>query len=184
MCHEAASGQETGVNQGAILVLDRRGNLVATFRGRQFLDGPWDLVVHDRGSTARVFVSDVLDATVTRLDLAIDQEENRVSVVRATRIASGYTRRCDPAAPVVGPTGLAYDAERDPITTRGDAVNPDPNQPGEIVEYSPAGLFLAEFSVDSAPGSAFGLAIEQRGGQVRFAAVDDGTNMLGIWMVP
>ena len=31
------------------------------------LNGPWDLTVDDRGSTAAVFVSNVLSGTVTRL---------------------------------------------------------------------------------------------------------------------
>jgi DNA-binding beta-propeller fold protein YncE len=58
-----------------------------------------------------VFVSNVLNGTVTRLDLSIDEASVRVS--SSTRIASGYTHRFDPAALVIGPTGLAYDADHD-----------------------------------------------------------------------
>jgi hypothetical protein len=38
-------------------------------------------------------------------------------------------------------------------------------------------------SVDSAAGSAFRLALEPSGNRFRFAAVDDGTNVLDIWVV-
>jgi hypothetical protein len=45
------------------------------------------------------------------------------------------------------------------------------------------GEFVAEFSVDSAPGSAFGLALQQHEDDVRFAAVDDGVNKLDVWTI-
>ncbi len=235
-CTPGPFGQEIGVNRGALLILDRRGRLVFALRSQQFLDGPWDLTVNDNGETAQVFVSNALDATVTRLDLTLDSGGGRMAVAKVTRIASGYTRRCDPAALVVGPTGLAFDAGKnalyvastgdnaiyevpnagtatgdagkgtlfisdndhlhgplglalapngDLITTQGDAVNPspDPNQQSEIVEYSPTGAFIHQFSIDSAPGSAFGLAFEPMGDGFVFAAVDDGLNVLDIWVV-
>jgi hypothetical protein len=69
------------------------------------------------------------------------------------------------------------------ISTQGDAVNPDPNHPSEIVEFTRDGRFVAELSIDPAAGSAFGLALEQRGDSFRFAAVDDGLNVLDIWDV-
>ncbi len=235
-CTPGPFGQEVGVNRGALLILDRRGRLVFALRSQQFLDGPWDLTVNDNGETAQVFVSNALDATVTRLDLALDADGGRMGVVKVTRIASGYTRRCDPAALVVGPTGLAFDAAHnvlyvastgdnaiyavpnagtatgdagpgsvfitdnvhlhgplglvlapngDLITSQGDAVNPspDPSQQSEIVEYSPTAQFIDQFSIDPAAGSAFGLALEPMGDGFVFAAVDDGNNVLDIWVV-
>jgi len=82
-----------------------------------------------------------------------------------------------------GPLGLVLAPNGDLITSQGDAVNPDPAHPSEIVEYLPTGQFVAEFSVDPAAGSAFGLALEPSGNGFRFAAVDDGTNVLDIWVV-
>jgi hypothetical protein len=38
-------------------------------------------------------------------------------------------------------------------------------------------------SVDSAPGSAFGLALREGGGGFVFAAVDDGQDQLDVWDV-
>ena len=136
-----------------------------------------------------MFVSNVLSGAVTRIDLTIPNGGNPI-VESLTRIASGYLTRTDPAALVVGPTGLAYDAKRDIlyvastgdneifaipnagyrtsdagmgtlvyqdnahlrgplglvlapngdlITSNGDAVNPDPNQASELVEFTPGG---------------------------------------------
>jgi hypothetical protein len=82
-----------------------------------------------------------------------------------------------------GPLGLARAENGDLISAQGDAVNPDPNQPSEIVEFTKEGRFVAQFSIDSAPGSAFGLALEEHRDHFRFAAVDDGLNVLDIWDV-
>ena len=38
----------------------------------------------------------------------------------------------------------------DLITSNGDAVNPNPNQTSELVEFTPKGRFVGEFSVDPA----------------------------------
>ena len=233
-CTQKASGQETGVDQGSLLILDRQGHLVETLRNRQFLDGPWDLTVRDSGAAIQVFVSNVLAGTVTRLDLALDSTSRALRVTGTTQIASGYAHRCDPNALVVGPTGVALDAVHDTlfvastgdnaiyavsnagtattdhgpgtrfindpdhlhgplalaeapnghlITSQGDAVNPDSNHPSDIVEYSASGRFVAQFSIDSAAGSAFGLALDSSEDGFRFAAVDDATNVLDIWVV-
>jgi len=83
-----------------------------------------------------------------------------------------------------GPLGLALAPNGDLISAQGDAVNPDPNQPSEIVEFTSRGAFISEFSIDPAAGSAFGLALDVKGEEIRFAAVDDGLNVLDIWDVP
>jgi hypothetical protein len=82
-----------------------------------------------------------------------------------------------------GPLGLAIAPNGDLITSQGDVVNPDPNQVSEIVEYTSKGRFVAEFSIDPAVGAAFGLAIVAFEDGFRFAAVDDGLNVLDLWAV-
>ena len=104
-------GTVNTIQAGSLLVLDRNGVRIATISDPTLLDGPWDLTILDRGGSAKVFVSNVLSGTVTRLDLEIDL--SGVSVTREIQIASGYTHHSDPAALVVGPTGLAYDVEKD-----------------------------------------------------------------------
>jgi hypothetical protein len=102
------------VHQGSLFILDRNGAVVTNLTSATLLDGPWDLTIHEQGERAQVFVSSVLSGTVTRLDLVFDDESsNTVTVKNMTQIASGYTHRLDPSALVIGPTGLAYDGERD-----------------------------------------------------------------------
>ncbi len=228
-CTQGAHGPERGVGKGSLLIVNATGRVVARLAD-SLLAGPWDLTVRDQGATAQVFVSDVLSGTVTRLDLATSSAG--VQVTAETQIASGYAHRCDPAALVVGPTGLALDpagdvlyvsstgdnaifavahastttsdngkgavvvndqvhlhgplglaraSNGDLISSQGDAVNPDTTHPSEIVEFTAQGQFVSQFSIDSAPGSAFGLALMQTGTSLVFAAVDDGLNVLDIW---
>lgn len=237
----AESGPTQNVGQGGLLVIDRHGNLVKQLTSASLLNGPWDLAVRDEGQFAQVFVANALSGTVTRLDLVVhgdgdgdgDNDEG-VAVIRETQIASGYAHRCDPAAFVVGPTGLALDKETDTlyvsssgdnaiyairnasfrtadagmghvvvqdqthlhgplglalasngdlISTQGDAVNPDPNHQSEVVEFTPEGRFVSEFSVDPVAGSAFGIALKTLDDGFVFATVDDNTAVLDIWVM-
>jgi hypothetical protein len=101
------------IQQGSLMILDHNGFQVANLSNAATLDGPWDLTINDQGKTAQVFVSDVLSGTVTRLDLQITDHNTEVNVTSVTQIASGYLHRGDPAALAIGPTGLAYDAQKD-----------------------------------------------------------------------
>ena len=56
-----------------------------------------------------MFVSNVLNGTVTRLDL--DVGANNVSVKQEVQIANGYAFETQSVALVLGPTGLAFDSE-------------------------------------------------------------------------
>jgi DNA-binding beta-propeller fold protein YncE len=69
-----------------------------------------------------VFVSNALSGTVTRFSLD-NVGPNNVHVASVTQIASGYTHRCDPAAFVVAPTGLAYDAKKEILYVASTADN-------------------------------------------------------------
>jgi hypothetical protein len=104
-------GTSSTVQQGSLLILNSAGVLIANLTDATLLDGPWDLAIRDEGSRAQAFVSNVLNGTVTRLDLSVT--DTAVTVSSSTRIASGYTHRFDPAALVIGPTGLAYDTGHD-----------------------------------------------------------------------
>ena len=92
--------------QGSLLVIDRFGHLVTTLANSTLLDGPWDLTVNDLGSFAQIFVSNVLNGTVTRLNVFV--RDGNFHVLSSTQIAHGYAFAPNDAAVVVGPTGLAY----------------------------------------------------------------------------
>jgi DNA-binding beta-propeller fold protein YncE len=232
----AESGPLQNVGQGGLLVIDKNGNLVNTLTSATLLNGPWDLAVKENGRHAQVFVANALSGTVTRLDLRVTTKAAADDVVieKATQIASGYGHRCDPAAFVVGPTGVAVDEKKDilyvsstvdnaifaisnasdrtsdagmgtpvvqdPVhlhgplglvlapngdllSTQSDAINPDPNQLSEVVEFTAAGEFVAQFQVDPNAGSAFGIALRPDGNGFIFATVDDTTAVLDIWDV-
>ena len=66
------------------------------------------------------------------------------------------------------------------VVSNNDAINPDPNQPSEIVEFTTQGAFVRQISVDQNPGGSFGLNIVASVGE-RFAFVDDNVNALSIW---
>ena len=72
-----------------------------------------------------------------------------------------------------GPIGLVLAPNGDLITANSDAVNADPNQPSELVEFTPTGQFVGQFSIDPNNAGAFGIALSSVGGRLRLAAVDD-----------
>jgi uncharacterized protein (TIGR03118 family) len=80
-----------------------------------------------------------------------------------------------------GPLGLVLAPSGDLITANGDGVNPDPNQPSELVEFTPSGQFVGQFSINANPDAGFGLALTDAGGVLRLAAVDDDMNTLDVW---
>ena len=77
--------------------------------------------------------------------------------------------------------GGAVDRRRNLITSNGDAVNSDPTQPSEIVEFTKSGKFVAEFNVDAAPDGAFGVGLAPAGSSTfRLVVVDDNANDLTV----
>jgi hypothetical protein len=78
---------------------------------------------------------------------------------------------------------MAMAPNGDLLVANNDAINSDPNQPSEIVEFTVGGKFVKEISMDPAQGAAFGLAVETTGSTAKFAAVDDATNLFLIWTI-
>lgn len=190
------------------------------------------MAILDGGNEAHVFVSNVLDGTITRLDVGFPAGALPV-IHKVTQIGTGFSHRADPAVLEVGPSGLAYDAKHDVLyvassaddaiyalngalaakaslgsgqlvyqdlthlhgptqmnfapngdllVANSDGSNADPNQPSEIVEFTTAGQFVAQFSVDANNGGAFGVAAEKVGSRaVRVVTVDDNQNTVTNW---
>ena len=68
------------------------------------------------------------------------------------------------------------------LVTNNDVINPDPNQPSEIVEFTKDGNFVKEIPVDPNQGGSFGLAVSMKeNGTAVLAAVDDNTATITIW---
>jgi hypothetical protein len=81
-----------------------------------------------------------------------------------------------------GPLGLALAADGNFIASQGDAINSDPNQASELVEFTGKGKFVGQFSLNSAQGGAFGVA-SSAASQHEFVAANDITNTVQIWRV-
>jgi len=113
-------GTAKTIKSGGLLVLDRNGKLISTIKGST-LNGPWDLTIVDGFNRAQVFVSNVLNGTVSRLDLAVGPAS--VTVRKATRIAVQYKHVPNDEALVLGPTGLAYDQFKDVLYVASTADN-------------------------------------------------------------
>ena len=109
-----SDGTSATAQAGCLIVLNSDGVPVKTFAGSP-INGPWDMTAVDRGADATLFFTNVLngtvaangqvvnEATVVRLDLDLADGPSAKSL---TVIASGLPERTDPAALVIGPTGL------------------------------------------------------------------------------
>ncbi|RDK06790.1 hypothetical protein DN412_29770 [Cupriavidus lacunae] len=109
----------------SLLVITPQGELLSQLNDPTLLDGPWDMtVILDQGSQVTAFVSNVLNGTVARIDINIGP--SGATLLNSSHIiASGYAHRTDPAALVLGPTGLAYDSAHDVLyvaSTNDNAV--------------------------------------------------------------
>jgi hypothetical protein len=80
-----------------------------------------------------------------------------------------------------GALGLAMAPNGHLLVTNNDGINPDANQPSEIVEFTKDGRFVKQISVDPAEGGSFGLAVRTTEDKAILAAVDDNTATLTIW---
>src|SRR5579859_5787925 len=129
-------GTSATAQAGCLLVLDSNGNVVETFFG-SLINGPWDMTVADGGSHASLFVTNVLNGTVAgggnvvnqgtvvRLNLTIAHGA-MPSLQSMTVIGSGFSEKTDPAALVIGPTGVHLS------NSSGDGNNEDGNQ-GQVL---------------------------------------------------
>ncbi len=101
---------------GCLIVLDQWGHVRETFTGGG-INGPWDMTSLDLGHQAVLFVTNVLNGTVrakghvvfggTVLRLVIKIPAFGLPFIWFdTTIGSGFPERTDPAALVIGPTGV------------------------------------------------------------------------------
>lgn len=137
-----------------------------------FVDAPTGLVYDRR--TGDLYVASTADNKVYALhdaaEIDKDQGTGRVVYEDNTHLH--------------GPLGMAMSPNGHLLVSNNDAINPDPNQPSEIVEFTLGGQFVKQLSVDPAPGGSFGLNVQTMMGVSTFAAVDDNTSTLLIWKLP
>jgi len=113
-----SDGTSATAKAGCLIVLNPWGQPVETFSGSP-INGPWDMTAFDQGSEASLFVTNVLNGTVAangqvvnkgtvvRLDLDVPWPGQGDPQLEDTNIiGSGFSERTDPAALVIGPTGV------------------------------------------------------------------------------
>jgi hypothetical protein len=120
-----SDGTAATAKAGCLLVLDWNGKVVETITNTR-INGPWDMtVLDDSGGTApgnaTLFVTNVLNGTVAAngkvvhdgsvLRIVLRVPVSAMPAVQSmTIIGFGFPERTDPAALVIGPTGVALSA--------------------------------------------------------------------------
>jgi hypothetical protein len=110
-------GTSATAQAGCLLVLNSGGTVVGTFVNAM-INGPWDMTALDGGTTASLFVTNVLNGTVAGNGSVVDQGTviridlsilaNALPAIQSiTVIGSNFPERTDPNALVIGPTGVA-----------------------------------------------------------------------------
>jgi hypothetical protein len=120
------SGNSTPtVSNGSLLFLDGNGNVLGSSDDPFDIDGPWDMTVNDTNPARPIlFVGNVLNGTVVRVVLDVVQlQATSVAIESITKIGSGFAFRTDPAALVIGPTGLAWDPATDQLFVADTGAN-------------------------------------------------------------
>jgi hypothetical protein len=113
-------GTAATAQAGCLLVINNKGKVAETIAGHG-INGPWDMATVSAGPVAALFVSNVLNGTVAANGATVNQGTvERLGLllrgskppllVTHTIIGSGFGEHTDPAALVVGPTGLGLDS--------------------------------------------------------------------------
>ncbi len=116
-----ANGMSNTARAGCVIVLNSLGQAVETFYG-SLINGPWDMTAWDYGTSVSLFVTNALNGTVAahghvvsggtvvRLDV-YDPSGGTPALESMTVVGSGFSERTDPAALVIGPTGVGLSAD-------------------------------------------------------------------------
>jgi hypothetical protein len=178
-----SDGSSATAKAGCLIVLNSTGHAVETFSGG-VINGPWDMTAVDMNNKAELFVTNVLNGTVAaspnvvhqgtviRITLDVPQQGYGLPSRQFTStIGSGFAERTDPAALVVGPTGVGLGSDgtlyvADSVSNRITAI------PGALVRYTTAGTGRI-VSVNGVLNDPLGLTIAPNG-NILTANGDDG----------
>jgi hypothetical protein len=129
------NGTSASMQAGCLIVLNSSGTPVETISGAP-INGPWDMTALDEGSTVTLFVTNVLngtvaaspnvvnEGTVVRIVLSVPSTGVGVpTVTSTTTIGNGLPERTDPAALVVGPTGLGLSSDHSTLYVADSVAN-------------------------------------------------------------
>jgi hypothetical protein len=175
-----SDGTAATAQAGCLIILDSNGQAIGTLSGNG-INGPWDMTALDNGTSAVLFVTNVLNGTVDangavvshgsvlRIGLSIPMG-GTPSAASFTTIASAFQERTDPAALVIGPTGLGLAADgtlfvADTLQSRIAAISSAVSRTGD----AGAGMTVAQGRALKQP---LGLAIAPNGNILTVNAAD------------
>ncbi len=111
----APGGKPAHMKAGALTILNSKGKVVTTLQGGH-INGPWDMTAVTHKNRATLFVTNVLNGTVkakgktvhkgTVLRIGLKLTSTSAKMTSSKVIATGFGEHTDPAALVVGPTGV------------------------------------------------------------------------------
>jgi hypothetical protein len=148
-----SDGTSATATAGALIILNSHGDVVRVLSGGD-INGPWDLTAVSRGDDAAVFFTNVLNGTVqpganpmvpgnvvdmgSVVRLTLDFDHGFPRVTGNTVIANTFPERTDPAALVLGPTGVGL--SRHGTLYVADTVDSTIRAiPNALFRHSPAG---------------------------------------------
>jgi hypothetical protein len=192
-------GMSDTAQGGCLLVLNSTGSVVETFSG-SLINGPWDSALADSGNTSALFVANVLNGTVAgggnivnqgtviRIDL-VSSTTQMPAIRSITVIGSGFAERTDPAALVIGPTGMGLgsgtlyvaDSLKNRIAAISDALTRT-DSAGRGTSLTSGGFLNDPLGLTVSPtgtiltvngNNGLGIAVTPSGHQVRRAVLDN-----------
>jgi hypothetical protein len=115
------NGMAATAKAGCLIVVNNQGQVAETIAGHG-VNGPWDMATVSAGPLAALFVSNVLNGTVAAGGATVNKGtvERLILLLRGNKpplliahriIGSGFGQHTDPAALVVGPTGLGLNSQ-------------------------------------------------------------------------
>ena len=144
-----SDGTSATAQAGCLIVLNSMGKVVETLSGAP-INGPWDMTALDLGNTAALFFTNVLNGTLaaggnvvhdgTVVRMGLDLTGAIPKAVSTTVIGRGFPERTDPAALVIGPTGVGYDRVHDVLYVADSLSNRIAAIPGALTRTSASRL--------------------------------------------
>lgn len=151
-----SNGMAATAQAGCLLVLDSNGKVVRTITDAR-INGPWDMTVLDATTNngqpgqAILFVTNVLNGTLrangnvahdgTVLRIVLNASTKMAPAAQSmTIIAKGFPERTDPAALVIGPTGVALSTDGKILYVADSLINRIAAIPDPLTRTTSAGL--------------------------------------------
>ncbi len=161
-------GTSATAQAGCLLVLNSSGSVVETFYG-SLINGPWDMTALDAGSTANLFVTNVLNGTVaaggnvvwggTVVRLNLTGLSGAMPTLESiTTIGSGFAEETNSAALVIGPTGVGLSPDSSTIYV-ADSINNRVQWISDPVTRTTSGVTGTTLTADTTLNDPLGLTV-------------------------